>query len=156
MEIKGDVDFLYNLNGSGWSQCKLFLETAEISIFNTHIFNNPIEELISAINKILKGEENVSFIWHREPGGHSWKIVKDKKADILNITIDKFSGDEIRNTETLVEFKIKVRQFIILVYYQMKKIAELLKDKSYNSQGNRNEDFPFAIFTEMEKLVNDN
>lgn len=156
MKISMEVDFLCRLYGTGWSMFVLYLETDQISMLNTHIHNNPIEELITAINKILKGENHCSFNCYQEPGGYLWEINKEKKEEVLTITIKEFNegwGDEYTNAKLLSEFKVQASQFVVLVYYQMKKLAMLLKEKDYNKLGSSNRDFPFTAFKEMERLV---
>jgi hypothetical protein len=59
-------------------------------------------------------------------------------------------GDEIAQERVLVEFEIKISHFSTLVYYQMKKIAALLKEKSFEK--NRSGELPYIEFRKLESF----
>uniref|UniRef100_A0ACD5GWN5 Uncharacterized protein n=1 Tax=Desertifilum tharense IPPAS B-1220 TaxID=1781255 RepID=A0ACD5GWN5_9CYAN len=73
----------------------------------------------------------------------------------MQITLTEFLssyGDEITQERTLIEFEIKISHFSALVYYQMKKITALLKEKSFEK--NRSGEFPYAALCNLESFFN--
>lgn len=150
-----DVDLLYVLESHGWSNCILYLGDTIHSIDSiSHAFGDPMGELMVATISLLKGASEVEFIWWHEPGGTQWKIVisNDEHHKIIATVIELLSdyGHPIIQDTILAEFEIKVSHFATLVYFQMKKISVLLKEKSFEE--NRGGEFPYAEFRELESF----
>jgi hypothetical protein len=150
-----DVDILYVLGTHGWSKCILYIGDTTHSIDSiSHVFGDPIGDLISATVSLLKGASEVEFVWWHEPGGTQWKIVRsnDERHNILVTVIELSSdyGDPITQDTILAKFEIKVSHFSTFIYYQMKKISALLKEKSYEK--NRSGEFPYAEFRKLESF----
>ena len=129
-----DIDILYSLQHHGWSTCILFVGDKIHSIDSiSHVFGDPMGDLVSATISIIKGASEVEFIWWHEPGGTQWKIVRDRdRQHQIKIIVTEFSasyGELIKDETTVVEFEIKVSHFLTLVYYQMKKFQFCLKKK---------------------------
>ncbi len=155
MYDRDDIDILYSLQHHGWSTCILFVGDKIHSIDSiSHAFGDPMGDLVSATISLIKGASEVGFIWWHEPGGTQWKIVRDRdRQHQIKIVVTEFStsyGELIKDEATVVEFEIKVSHFSTLVYYQMKKISVLLKEKSFDK--NRSGEFPYAEFHKFESL----
>jgi hypothetical protein len=152
---RDDVDILYVLETHGWSTCLLYVGDTTHSIDSiSHAFGDPIGDLISATISLLKGASEVEFVWWHEPGGTQWKIVRsnDEHHKIIVTVIELSSdyGDPITQDTILAKFEIKVSHFSTLIYYQMKKISALLKEKSYEK--NRSGEFSDADFRKLESF----
>lgn len=155
MHPTNEIDFLLILEPHGWSTCWIFAEGKPIELTITHIFNDPYDELISALCRLMKGENLVTLFWYAEPGGERIEIerLKDKKK-MLNIRFDGFHecfGDEVKDVEPTIHFEMTERQFLITAYYQLKKTEQLLADVSFAKS--RNGDFPFQRFKIFEAEV---
>jgi hypothetical protein len=152
---RDNIDILCILETHGWSTCILFIGDNIHSINSiSHAFGDPIGDLVSATTSLLQGASEVEFIWWHEPGGTQWKIVRsnDERHKMI-VTVRKFLSDyghPITQDKILVEFEIKISQFSTLIYYQMKKISALLKEKSYEK--NRSGEFPYAEFRKLESF----
>ena len=135
MYEEDDIDLLYILLPHGWSTCILYVGDRIHELLISHVFGDPIGDFIEAIINLLKGATTVEFIWWGEPGGNRWKITRnpDQHHKVRIVVTDFLSsfGEQISQEKTLVEFEIKVNHFSILVYYQMKKIATLLREKRF-------------------------
>ena len=157
MEIElNDFDLIYNFDCHGWSTCHLLMNNEVIRFDITHIFNNPISEIIDSAIKLLKKENYVSFLWFEEPGTIQWNIERLKKEQHkAKFKITEFeSMGEVRPNSKIFkeyEFEYKIDYFIKIVYIQMEKIFLLLKDKSYRS--NRSNDFDIRQFLELKSLM---
>ncbi len=140
----------------GWSTCILYTENQMYEMTISHVFGDPIRDFIEATIALLKGISTVEFTWWREPGGNRWKMTRNPDASHkVKITVTDFPtsyGDLITQEEILVEFEIKISQFSTLVYYQVKKIASLLREKSFEK--NRSSEFPYSEFCKLEALCN--
>jgi hypothetical protein len=150
-----DVDILYVLETHGWSTCILYIGDTTHSIDSiSHAFGDPLGDLAIATISLLKGASEVEFTWWHEPGGTQWKIVRsnDEHHNIIVTVIELLSdyGHPITQDTILAEFEIKISHFATLVYYQMKKISVLLKEKSYEK--NRSGEFPYADFHKLESF----
>lgn len=155
MSDRDDIDILYSLQHHGWSTCILFVGNKIYSIDSiSHAFGDPMGDLVSANISIIGGASEVEFIWWHEPGGTQWKIVRDRdRQHQIKIIVTEFSasyGELIKDETTVVEFEIKVSHFLTLVYYQMKKISILLKEKNFDKD--RSGEFPYAEFYKFESL----
>jgi hypothetical protein len=121
----------------------------------THVFGDPIYNFISSLIGLLEGKDEVSFIWYGEPGGNAWHIKRNRqekhKAIITIYEFGESFGDEIKEMDRILEFEMKIQQFVLIGYYQMKKLFALLKGKAYASD--RQSKFPFELFKKLDILV---
>jgi len=74
----------------------------------------------------------------------------------LSIRIDESSeadqhAQHLQGLTELTKFNITTQQFLTIAFYQMKKLADLLRDRHY-AFSRRNE-FPFQKFHELEALM---
>lgn len=151
-----NVNISYYLDGNGWSTCWIYANGKSHEIGITHIFQeDPIEECINAIIGIIKGETERQFVWYGEPGGEQISIREiPTKKHMVNFKVEGFAegyGEKIENLETSIEFEIMKKQLVRMLYFEFKKISELMRDKHYKE--NRKNTFPFKRFREFEKNV---
>lgn len=145
----------YDLEGNGWSTCWMYVNGKRHEIGITHVFSDPIEDCMMALLRIIKGGEEAYFIWYNEPGGEKIllrEIAHEKHK--IKVCIEEFQasfGEEIKDSEKVLEFTIEKRLFIKMFYYEFKKLVALLEEKNYAK--NRNADFPFTPFKMFEKKV---
>lgn len=149
-----DIDLLYVLSPHGWSTCILFIDKHIYELRISHVFSDPIYDFIEAAISLLKGASDIEFTWWDEPGGNRWKIARDSnQRHKVRIVVTEFLscyGHEIDRERILTEFEIKISHFSALVYYQMAKIAALLKEKSFEK--NRSGEFPYPEFSKLESF----
>lgn len=148
------INISYYLDEHGWSTCWIYANGKFYEISITHIFQeDPIEECLNSLIGIIKGETERKFIWYGEPGGEQISIKEiPTKRHMVHFKVEGFAedyGEQIKDLETSIEFEIKKQQLIRMMYFEFKKINELLKDKHYEE--NRKNEFPFKRFREFEK-----
>ncbi|WP_027421088.1 hypothetical protein [Crocinitomix catalasitica] len=151
-----DINISYYLAEHGWSTCWINKDDKNYVISITHIFSeDPIQECMHSLIKIMKGEKIAEYKWYGEPGGERIQIQEiPTQKHMVKVVIDQFSadiGEEITDFDKGIEFSIKKNLLITMFYYEFKKISELLKDRHYKE--NRNSDFPFESFKLFEKTV---
>jgi hypothetical protein len=129
-----DIDFHYNLRPHGWSDCFIQKGNYLYEFALTHIFDDPIEVLLTHLTGFIRGENKVHFTWHSEPGKHECFFMRDKEQNHkLHIEItDGFMVNSGKNqiTETV---KITAKEFVFMtcVYHEMEKINQLSTEKTY-------------------------
>ena len=151
-----DINLSYYLAEHGWSICSINVDGRKYEISITHIFSeDPIQECMFSLMKIMKGEKVAEFNWYGEPGGE--RIILQEiptERHMVNVRIEQFEsdfGNEIKEVEKGIEFSIKKSLLVTMFYYEFKKISELLRDKHYGEK--RNSNFHFESFKLFEKTV---
>ena len=149
-----NIDLILTLHSHGWSTCKIFNNGSIYEMVISHVFGEPYTDFINSLTKLINGSDKATFFWYREPGGE--KIEINRLIDKKEIHIDIFEfresfGEDIKNFEKTLEFEIKLKNFIILAYLQLKKTFLLLKDKDFAKD--RQKDFPFNDFIKFEEIV---
>ena len=155
MEFTDDIDYTYVLRTHGWSTCLLCINSRVYEMVISHAFGDPLADFIAVLIGLMEGKNELSFIWYGEPGGVTWLInrKKEEKHKALFI-LDEFSesyGEEIKQLDRFVAFEMKIQQFVLIGYFQMKKLFFLLKEKKYAES--RKSEFPFDHFKELETLI---
>lgn len=157
------INISYILEEHGWSTCWVNENGKPIEITITHVWiEDPIEICLEALIGIMKGETHRQFDWYGEPGGN--RVIIDEiptKKHMVNFKVVGFSAcfgetideTEIRDNIPEVHFEIKKIQLIRMLYFEFKKISELMKDKHYEL--NRKNEFPFSKFRTFEILAID-
>jgi hypothetical protein len=139
MLYSDDIDFLFQLHPHGWSTMRLHILGASYERRVTSVIGDPLYDFIQSLITLIKGEKQTSFTWYDEPGGVVWDIQQLPDAKhVLAIRIDEFfdSGKHdqgFKNLTTLTQFNITLQQFLLIGFYQMKKLADLLRDRQYAS-----------------------
>ena len=151
-----DINISYYLAEHGWSTCWINVNGKNHKITITHIFSeDPIQECMFSLMKIMKGQKLTEFKWYGEPGGERITIQEvPTEKHMVYVRFDQFAsdyGNEINEVEKGIEFSIKKSLLVTMFYYEFKKISELLRDKHYGE--NRNSNFHFESFKLFEKTV---
>lgn len=155
MKQTDNIDLLIVLEEHGWSSVFLFINGFIHEFPASHTFSDPLTDFSNLCLALLANSAEEELIWYSEPGGYKWDIRQNQKeqhkisVDIQEI-LDEF-GEKITKTKPLLNFEIKTTQFIKLIYHQLLKISELLKEKSYAK--NRQEEFPFDLFNELQSKI---
>lgn len=121
----------------------------------SHVFGDPYIDFMDALTKLIKGNNNSTFYWYREPGGEKFEIKRlFEGRDKVCVSITGFNESyefEIKEYKKIVEFEIKLKNLLTVAYFQLKKTFLLLKDKDYAKD--RQKDFPFEDFIKFEQIV---
>ncbi len=108
----------------------------------------------------MKGDKSTSFIWHGEPGGNlvifneMTNLDKDIYIKVIDIEVDygqELNFKELTKGRAEIEFQINKIQLVRMLYYEFKKIFELMKGKDFSLT--RKDEFPFKEFDEFEKIT---
>lgn len=150
------MNISFYLGEHGWSTCRIIANSQIYEITITHIFlEDPIEECLTSLMGIMRGEKEREFFWYGEPGGERIRIIEiPTKKNMVRFIVEGFSesyGKEIQDFERNIEFEVDKKQLIRMLYFEFKKTSELLKDVHYEE--NRKGNFPFQRFREFERLA---
>jgi len=147
-----DIDFVLTLHPHGWSTCTIYVGDKKTELTITHVFGDPYSDFVGSLSKLIDKKTETTFFWYSEPGGSRIEITRIRdRQNVINIKVDSFSesfGDEVKTYERVVDFEIKETAFVILSYFQLKKIKCLLQEPSYAKE--RQGEFPFREFNDFE------
>ncbi|MCF2217958.1 hypothetical protein H9Q08_01405 [Chryseobacterium sp. PS-8] len=151
-----ELDMLLILLPSGWSEFLLYIHGRSFNYVITHVFNNPYSEIMYAVLDLIQDKWETEFIWYNEPGGCKFEIkrIKDKqhKAIISVYDFEESYGGQL-NFKLEIQFEIKIKQFVLLCYLQLKKTYLLLNDKEFSDK--RSGAFLVQNFHDFERKVED-
>jgi hypothetical protein len=150
------INISYFLDEHGWSTSWIYANGKFHEISITHVYGeDPIEEFLNSLIGIIKGEVERKFTWYGEPGGDIITIKEiPTKKHMVNFKVEGFAesyGEVIKDLEVRIEFEIKKKQLVRMLYFEFKKIFELMKDNHFEE--NRKNNFPFQKFRDFEKIV---
>ena len=155
MEQTDDIDIMLTLNPHGWSTCFIFVRDVTLDITITHVFGNLFFDLIYALSALIRGQDSVSFIWYSEPGGHKFEINRNMtQQHKVIVSISEFGEafhEEPKSFDLKLDFEIKLKQLIIIFYFQLQKTHLLLQDRQFAKD--RVKDFPFQEFHQFDRLA---
>jgi hypothetical protein len=60
---RDEIDLLYSLQPHGWSSCILCIGDLTHTFYISHVFGDPICDVIESTIQLLKGASEVEFIW---------------------------------------------------------------------------------------------
>ena len=144
-----NIDFFYVLRDHGWSSCLIYVDGKIYGYDLTHIFENPIEVLLSHLTGFMKGEDEVSFNWHDEPGHNACTFTRQKdqhhKMDV-SITNSFQINTGTQPEGMTLTFPVKTKVFMTCVLKQMEKIRDLMTDRSFKDHRAQ---FPHISFNDF-------
>jgi hypothetical protein len=157
MYNQDDIDLLFVLSYHGWSVCSLYVGGQIHEVLISHTFSDPLSDLIESTSALLKGAETAEFTWWSEPAGTQWQFARNlDERHKVSVTIADLLSDYGRPViygKVIVKFEIKISQFSTIVYYQMKKLETLLREKSFEKD--RSGEFPYGAFRRLEGCLGD-
>ena len=160
------VDFLLMLEKYGLSIFKIFVNGQLIDIEISPIFNCAYFELIEALLKIVNEQKETECFLYDEPTRVGIKMGFSKigsKNNRIHIKINSFEelyetfisikqhSKEPKESKLMVEFTMGKNELLIKMYFQLKKIFCLLKDKEYSKD--RGKYFPFEEYKRFENKM---
>ena len=146
-----DIDFFYVLERHGWSTCWILAGGKMYEMGPTHIFDNPIELLLSSLTALLAGGTEAAFIWPDEPGEYRWSIkrhpLQSHRITVSISDVVHVSGAGFQAPADL-HFEVKLKLFCVCVLRQMQKVRDLLSENSFKEH--REGEFPFDTFADFQ------
>lgn len=146
-----DVDLFFSLNPHGWSECYIRLPGKLYILALTHIFDNPIEVLLSHMTGLLRGENFVSFTWKDEPGVHECSFTREAdQHHKLKITISNAFQLNTNGKHVMEDITFTVKEFVFMtnVLHEMEKISQLTTEKTYREDRDK---YPYDAFKEFKQ-----
>ncbi|MFC6381564.1 hypothetical protein [Psychrobacter glacincola] len=151
----------YFLAPYGWSVCWFYKDGRSYEVNISHSFgDDPMVVCMQSLMKIMKGDKSTSFVWYGEPGGNLVilneieNLSKDVYIKVIDIEVNygqELNFEELAKGRAELEFQINKIQLVRMLYYEFKKIFELMKGKEFSLT--RKDEFPFKEFDEFEKTA---
>jgi hypothetical protein len=135
--VTDEFDLLYVRNRHGWSELHVVTRTNSIMVPISHIFSDPIEDLVDLCSALLSGAHRHLTILRDEPGSTVLLAsIYPKQKHIVRIELWQCAGwsDLPPHGQRLLSLDVKVRQFVGLVYRQLDKVRWLCEDKKYRHE----------------------
>ncbi|MET3536448.1 hypothetical protein [Chryseobacterium limigenitum] len=132
-----NFDILLNLRSYGWSDFYLFVNEKSFEFTISHVFTDPCFDLIKALSDLIHGNPETCFVLQGEPDGVFFDIKKMvTQQHKIMISIHDFDGfyNSDSKLNSIIKMEVKTKQFICILYLQLKKIFMLLHDKKFAEQ----------------------
>jgi len=150
--MEDNIDFSLILNKHGWSTFLLSLNGAIHEIGISSVLSEPLYDVTKLLLSLLDNEDEVIMHLFDEPGLSIFRISRDKtQRHILLVEIGISADRDGRQYEKMVDFRIKQKQFLIILFYQLKKNFHLLSEKSFAKD--REGEFPYDYYKELVKRI---
>jgi hypothetical protein len=139
------TDFFYVLRDHGWSSCLIYVNGKVYAYDLTHIFENPIEILLSHLTGFINGENEVTFRWNDEPGHHQVTISSHpENKHLMRLTVTCSHHKTSNSPENLdLHCQTNTKIFMTSVLKQMEKIRDTMKERNFQDD---RATFPFSEF----------
>lgn len=150
--MEDNIDFSLILNKHGWSTFLLSLNGAIHEVSISSVFSEPLYDVAKLLLSLLSNEDEMTMHWSDEPGWSIFQISRDKaQRHILLIEIGTAADREGSQYKKMVDFRIKQKQFLIIMFYQLKKNFHLLTEKSFAKD--REGEFPYVYYKDLVKRI---
>ena len=150
--MEDNIDVSLILNKHGWTTFLLNLNGAIHEISISSVFSEPLYDVAKLLLSLLNNEDEMAMHWSDEPGWSIFQISRDKtQRHILSVEIGIAEDRDGSQYEKMVDFRIKQKQFLIIMFYQLKKNFHLLTEKSFAKD--REGEFPYAYYKELVKRI---
>ena len=156
MTLPNDVDFTFQLWPHGWSTARLWVDNDSTEFQLTHVFNDPLESLLTSTIRLLNGEPSAIIEWFDEPGKYN-VILTELESECHLLSVDVFESPLEFSTQTSREMS-KTRTFCVareywlhLVISELRKIADSFGHRHYRTA--RNYTFPRILYDELQTSI---
>jgi hypothetical protein len=129
-----DFDVLLSLKKHGWTEFVLFVNHERFDYSISHIFSHPFFDIINVITDLIDQRNETTFILYGEPGGlkiELKRIMSEKHKMTVSLYDFTQSYGSVPNYNLVTEFEIKIKQFVTVFYFQLKKNVLLLNDQEF-------------------------
>lgn len=149
-----DIDFSIQLHKHGWTTFAFWQKSKCYDITISSVLSSPVYDFTNMLLSLLNKENNIAISWFLEPGWSIFKISRNMKMQhLIRIEIGESIDQEGNGYEKMLEFEIKQKQFIIVGFFQLKKIFNLLQDTHFLK--NRENNFPFEAYQKLSARISE-
>lgn len=148
--FEDEIEIVYKLCKHGWSDLIVIVGDQVHSFGVTHIFSDPISDLIDFCDLLLDGEDG-SVRLHDEPGTTDFEVTTDPDQRHLvgvRISVSQFSHAPKNSMQLFSSFHMKRSQLLALFIYQFEKVEALCRERSYARDRPA---FPLAAFRRLQR-----
>jgi hypothetical protein len=102
--MSSEVDFHYELTGTGWSECRLAIGSSRCQVTASYL-SDALEELASAVEDVLRRPDvDARAVFMEEPGEYRWRFVHAGPARVRVKIIEFADWNEMDDAEGKVIF----------------------------------------------------
>lgn len=149
-----EVDVFYRLEKHGWSTLFLYIGDAVHEIGISHIFGEPIVDMIDWCQALAVGEEECTILFNDEPGT-IWLSFRRlaRHQHVAHVALYDAPGIEhgpYTEGNLIAEIPVLRRQLALQLFLQLEKTALLCQDRHYARDRSI---FPYTQFERLVKVM---
>ncbi|SEW51088.1 hypothetical protein SAMN04488122_4121 [Chitinophaga arvensicola] len=150
--MNDDIDFLLMLHKHGWTTFLVNLNGTIHQVGASSVLSSPFHDITNMLLSLLNNENEIIIKWFDEPGWNVIHVTRDKtERHILSVEIGSCLDQSGNGYEKVADFKIKLKQLLVTMFYQLKKNYHLLTEKSF-AKGRENE-FAYERYRQLVKKI---
>ncbi|NLU96474.1 hypothetical protein [Chitinophaga sp. Ak27] len=147
-----NIDFSLTLHKHGWTTFLLNVNGAIHVIVISSVLSSPVYDITNLLLALLNNEDEIRINWFEEPG---WSVIRVTRSrterHILSVEVGTCIDQQGNDYRKIVDFKIKFKQLLVILFYQLKKNYHLLTEKSF-ADGRKSE-FPYQLYSKLIKKI---
>ena len=148
-----EFDVLLMIRPHGWSDFFLLVNYERFEYSISHVFSSPFFDIINVLSDLIKQQKETSFIWYGEPGGVKFelqRIISEQNKIVVSVHEFRESHGYEPKYDSVIEFEIKIKQLVTVLYCQLKKNFMLLNDRQF---ANNRDGYDLKDFHNFEKSI---
>lgn len=147
-----NIDFSFTLHKHGWTTLLLNVNGEIHEIVISSVLSSPVYDITSLLLSLLNNENEININWFEEPGWSVIRVTRDNtERHILSVEVGSSIDQQGNDYKKRVDFKIKFKQLLVIMFYELKKNYHLLSEKSF-AEG-REKEFPYEFYNKLVRKI---
>jgi len=147
-----NIDFSLTLHKHGWTTFLLNINGAIYEIVISSALSSPFYDIKNLLLALLNNEDEIRIKWFEEPG---WSVIRVTRGNterhILSVEVGSCIDQQGNDYKKVVDFKIKFKQLLVIMFYQLKKNYHLLTEKSFAKE--REKEFSYELYNKLVEKI---
>ncbi|MCW3464761.1 hypothetical protein [Chitinophaga nivalis] len=147
-----NIDFSLMLHKHGWITFLINVDGVIHEILVSSVLSSPVYDITNLLLALLNNEDEISVNWFGEP---DWSVIRVTRGHterhILSVEVGSCIDQQGSDYKKVVDFKIKFKQLLIILFYQLKKNYHLLTEKSFAN--GREREFSYELYNKLNKKI---
>ncbi len=147
------VEFHYELTGTGWSECRLRIGNTTCEVTASYL-SDALGDLASAVEDVLRGYTDAQATFAEEPGEYRWRLfsVETDRVRLKIIAYPEWGEWNDESGKIIFEAECDRRAFGRSVAGELRRLLEAHGGEGYRDKW-VNHDFPTERLRAIEGLL---
>lgn len=150
---KPEVEFVYRLTGTGWSEARLTIGAASTPLSASYL-DDALGDLVRATAALAQADSTVRVSWAEEPGEYRW--VFDRSGDAVSVRVLWFDSlwgpDPDEKGKVLLNATCSVKAFQRAIASGARAVLNEWGETGYRAKWVEH-DFPTTALIEIERSL---